>query len=63
MKLEGVFLDDRAMPYATDEVALADKFPGRLDQKLQDLEGAVSKLDRCSSRAQLATSEVDLPAT
>jgi hypothetical protein len=50
MKLEGVFLDDRAVPYATDEVALADKVPGRLDQKLQDLEGAVSKLDRCSPR-------------
>jgi len=48
MKLERVFLDVGTLPHATDEVAFADEFSGRLDQELEDLEGAASERNRCS---------------
>jgi hypothetical protein len=63
MKLERVLLDVTALPNPTDEVALGDKFPARLDQKLEDLEGAAAERNRFALHPHFAAGKIDLTAT
>ena len=61
MKLECVFLNNRARPYALHEVVLVDELAARANQNLKDLKCAASNRDRHTSRAQLTPGEIDLP--
>jgi hypothetical protein len=42
MDLKRTLLDDRARPHAAHDLVLGDDFAGRLDQNLDNIEGAGS---------------------
>jgi hypothetical protein len=62
MKLERVFLDDRARPYVLHQAVLADELATGPNQNLEDLECAAPNRNRDASGSQLAPGEIDLPS-
>jgi hypothetical protein len=61
VKLQRIFLNDRALPHAAHEVVLVDEFTARLNENLNDLECAAPKGNGNSTRPQFTLSEIDLP--
>lgn len=60
MNLKCIFHDDRPRPDAVHQFVLGDKFPGRLNQYFNNLEGSPTDWHGRPKDSEFAASKVDL---
>src|ERR1700738_2077346 len=61
LRLQRVFLNRCARPYAVHQIILVDQLAGRLDQRFDDFERPAANLGRSAVQPHLAAREIDFP--